>query len=598
MSEPGYYRDPTIYENTVVFVSEADLWQVPLQGGTARRLTANRGKVSRPLYSPDGALLAFTGREEGQAEIYVMPAEGGNEQRLTYLGGNSYVVGWTQSGSGILFASNAAQPFSRFYALWEVDIDGGAPRRLPYGLAHAIALGNNGGVVLGRNTGEPARWKRYRGGTAGRLWIDPGGSGRFSPLIKLDGNLASPLWVGERIYFISDHEGVGNLYSVSPDGEDLYCHTKQTEFYARNASSDGTRIVYHAGGELYLYDPVKKGGRKIKVDYHSPRTSRQRRFVSAGKYMEEYRPHPNGDALITVHRGKIYTYANWDGAVEQVGEPHGVRYQRAQWLADGESILAVSDAGGEEHLEIYTGNGIRHCHRIDNLDIGRPLLVAPAPTGRQIALTNHRHEVILVDLESEERTILDRSEYDRIQGLDWSPDGKWLAYSAAETQHTYSLKIAHIETAEIHRITPPLFRDISPSFDPDGNYLYFLSYREFNPVYDSMYFDLNFPRGVRPFLITLRRDVSSPFVPGGTSSGKSAPEKSEDREPEATKHEPEEIVIDFDGIEQRVVQFPIPEARYRQIWGVEGKVLTALLPSKGYWINLIPQRLQRMGSWN
>jgi len=580
MSEPGYYRDPTMYADTVVFVSEADLWQVPAAGGMARRLTANRGKASRPLFSPDGSRLAFTGREEGQAEIYVMPAGGGGEQRLTYMGGNSYVVGWNPSGESILFASNAAQPFTRFYALWEVDVTGGATTRLPYGLAHDLARGKDGGIVLGRNTGEPARWKRYRGGTAGRLWIDPDGSGRFAPLVRLPGNLTAPLWIGDRIYFLSDHEGIGNLYSVTPAGEDLQRHTDHTEFYARNASTDGKRIVYHAGGALYLFDPSTRESRVIEVDYRSPRTSRQRKFVSPGKYLEEYRIHPRGHALVTVHRGKMYTFANWEDAVEQMGEPDGVRYQRAQWLADGETLIAVSDNGGEEHLETYTGDGIRQCHRMDDLDLGRPLLVAPAPEGRMVALTNHRHEVILVDPDTEERTILDRSEFDRIQGLDWSPDGKWIAYSAAETQHTFSLKIVEVATGTIHRITPPLFRDIAPSFDPGGKYLYFLSYREFNPVYDSMYFDLNFPRGARPFLITLRDDLPSPFIPKPAPPRKSTAGSNNETSKESGLAS-EEFRIDFDGIEHRVVEFPIPEARYRQIWGVDGKVLFSSTPIKG-----------------
>ncbi len=158
----------------------------------------------------------------------------------------------------IIFANNAGHWYSRFTHLYTVDTQGNPPERLNLGLARAIAFGPEGsGAVIGRNTDDPARWKRYRGGTAGQLWIDEKGTGDFHPLIQLQGNLASPMWVRERIYFLSDHEGIGNLYSCLPSGEDLRRHTDHEDFYARNPSSDGQRIVYHAGADLYLFDPAR-----------------------------------------------------------------------------------------------------------------------------------------------------------------------------------------------------------------------------------------------------------------------------------------------------------------------------------------------------
>ncbi|MBN1587301.1 MAG: PD40 domain-containing protein, partial [Candidatus Omnitrophica bacterium] len=244
MLNAGYFRQPTIAGDTVVFVCEDDLWSVPAQGGTALRLTSNLGDVSRPALSRDGKHLAFTSLEEGHPEVYCMPAGGGPAQRITYLGADSQVRDWTPDGK-ILFVSTAGQAFAKVYRPHTVAPEGGPSHVLPWGPANDVGFApGNGGVVLGRNTADPARWKRYRGGTAGKLWVDPKGSGDFRPLMaELNGNLASPLWVGGRIYFLSDHEGVGNLYSCTPEGSDLQRHTDHNEYYARLASTDGQRIV-------------------------------------------------------------------------------------------------------------------------------------------------------------------------------------------------------------------------------------------------------------------------------------------------------------------------------------------------------------------
>ncbi|MFM8321124.1 MAG: peptidase, partial [Chloroflexota bacterium] len=197
MQTPGYYRHPTIYKDTVIFVSEDDLWSVPAKGGLARRLTSNLGEVSRPLFSPDGKLVAFAGREEGQAEIYVMPARGGEARRLTYLGGSVCVTaGWTPDGK-IIFASNAAHWHPRTTHLYTVDPAGGAPQRWPCGPARSVALSPRGGQLLGRFTEDPARWKRYRGGSVGQFWIDAECGGEYRRIRPVDGNLASPMWLGE-----------------------------------------------------------------------------------------------------------------------------------------------------------------------------------------------------------------------------------------------------------------------------------------------------------------------------------------------------------------------------------------------------------------
>jgi tricorn protease len=193
--QAGYYRYPTVHDDKIVFVAEDDLWVVPAEGGVARRLTSGLGEASRPAFSPDGAWLAFTSREEGAEEVYVMPAAGGRARRLTYLSGPTssaaWTAGWT-AGGDVIFASDAGQPFGSQLALHVMGLDSPQPERMPYGPAQTISFGPNGGVVIGRNIAFPARWKRYRGGRAGQIWIDKDGGGEFTRLIDLEATPSTP----------------------------------------------------------------------------------------------------------------------------------------------------------------------------------------------------------------------------------------------------------------------------------------------------------------------------------------------------------------------------------------------------------------------
>jgi tricorn protease len=609
----GYYRYPTLFQDTVVFVSEDDLWSAPVDGGVARRLTSNLGKASHPCFSPDGSRLAFVGSEEGETEVYVMPANGGAAKRLTYLGGLCLTIGWTREGK-IIFANNAEHWYLRFTQLYTVDPAGGAPERLNYGLARAIAFGPNGGVVLGRNTDEPARWKRYRGGTTGQLWIDTDGRGEFKLLLPGLSNLTSPMWLSNegspgRIYFISDHEGIGNLYSCLPSGDDLRRHTHHEDFYVRNASTDGKRIVYHAGADLYLYDPASGQATLILLTYHSPRVQRNRKFVEAARYLEDSALHPKGQATAVVARGKLFAFSNWEGPVIQLGEDDsalaedgqtaGIRYRLPQWMPDGKRIIAVTDAPGEETFAIFSqANGQAQAKLIQAGDIGRPVALAVNPQREQVVFSNHRYELVWLNLESGETRQIDRGMAYHIGGFDWSPDGEWLAYSVSVSLESSVIKLWHAESGQITQLTQPLLDDTAPAFDPQGRYLYFLSQRTFNPVHDALHFELSFLRGEKPYLITLRKELGSPFIPRPFSE-----ENADDKKPEESVNKAEEtpsqpaeqnspetaadaekkpvqkLQIDLEGIQDRIIAFPVVEGRYGRILGTqEGKVLYSRYP--------------------
>ena len=384
----------------------------------ARRLTAGLGEPGTPVLSPDGKWIAYVGRDEQHPEVYLMHADGGPARRMTWLGPDVLVRGWTPEGR-ILFVTTHGQPFFRNYRAFTLGIDGGLPEMLPYGQVNHLAFGPGKAKVIGRNTAEPARWKRYRGGTAGHFWIDASGTGTFRRMTKLAGNLTSPMWIGKRIYFISDGEGVGNLYSCRPDGSDQRRHTDHDIYYARNAQTDGTRIVYQCGADIWLFDHALNRTAPVEIDAPSHRTQATRKFVNAADHLDGYSVHPAGHSLAINPHGKFFTIAMWEGAVRQHGG--GWRSLSPRVAADGK-LVGVSDEGGDERVVVMRDG------KTTTLpwDVGRVLAMRCA-RGKGIALSNHRNRCSgrCRDEEGVARRLRRLGSRD----LAWSPDGVLLAYS-------------------------------------------------------------------------------------------------------------------------------------------------------------------------
>jgi tricorn protease len=558
----AYLRQPTIHGETIVFVADDDLWSVAASGGVARRLTAGLSEPSTPCLSPDGRFVAFVGRDEQHPEIYLMPAEGGDARRMTWLGSDTLVRGWTPEG-GIVYVTTQGQPFFRNHQAFVIGPDAATPRALPYGQVNHLAYGPGERKVIGRNTADPARWKRYRGGTAGALWIDAEGSGNFHRMTGIAGNVTSPMWLADRVWFLGDAEGVGNLYSCRPDGRELRRHTDHDAFYARHAQSDGKRIVYQCGAQIWLFDPASDATQPVDVRTPAHRAQAARKFVAAGEHLESFRLHPAGHSLAVVARGQLFSMALWEGATRRFAEGDAGRMRHGQWLADGSSIVAVSDASGEERIVVFAANG----SRVLPWDTGHMTRLRAAPNGTLVAIANHRNEVLVGDVASGEIVKVDVSEFGRSDDLAWSPDAAWLAYTFATSTRHVAIKLHEMAAHKSTLVTQPEFRDYSPSFDPEGKFLYFLSLRTYDPVYDSVQFELSFPRAARPYLIALQAEGRPPFEPEPKGLGAEAPRGDTAGGATATSA----VRVDLEGIASRIAAFPVSENRFERIAGVAGR---------------------------
>ena len=574
LMDEGYYRYPTIAADRLVFVCEDDLWSVPAAGGAATRLTATPGVCMLPRLSPDGSRIAFIATDEGHPELYVMPSAGGRPQRLTYLGGTlAGTSAWSPDGRDVYFVSNPSAWYLRATRGFVVAAGGGTPRELGLGHMKSISPGPEGRFAIGRNENDPAKWKRYRGGTAGEVWVDARVRGEFERLQLPDGNCVWPMWIGERIYFLADHEGIGNLYSCATDGSDVQRHTHHSDYYVRFPSTDGTRIVYTAGGALYTFDIASGDVNEVRVSAASAAPQTARRFVSAADELTEFAPSPDGTRLALIARGQPSTMALWEEAPMHYGNGSAVRYRNVAWMHDGQRFAVTTDENGYEQVALVHASGSEPAKMLTTGDIGRVTELVCSPANDRIAFANHRYELLLVDNDGSLR-VLDKSLGNRVTDLAFSPDGRWLAYVWwPGGDNSAIVRVVKCKSGAIADVTTQLRVDQTPAWDPEGKYLYFISTRDFDPVYDALQFDLSFPQAQRPFLVTLRKDVPNPFTPKPKPVHREHDHDRDETQDEKKRNErPPRIEIDFDGIAGRILSFPVDEGDYGQIAAVRGRV--------------------------
>ncbi|MEU8791169.1 S41 family peptidase [Streptomyces sp. NPDC048643] len=573
---PGYLRFPHLSGDRLCFVTEDDLWVAPLDGrGRAWRLTVDRTKVGHPRFSPDRRTIAYTSWRSLVPEIHLAPVDGGPGRRLTYWGSaDTQVCGWSPDGD-ILAVASHGQPFSYFTWAHSVPTDGDPGGKLPWGPVSDIAVADIDGerrtlLLTGTPPHEPAVWKRYRGGAMGRIWLH----GR-QLVADIGGHLDCPMFVGGRIAFLSDHEGVGNLYSCAHDGSDLRRHTDHDAFYARHAASDGTRVVYQCAGDLWIVDDLSPTSvpRRLDVRLGGPRAGRRPYQVPAAQHVDGISVDETGRASAVVVRGSLYWLTHRDGPARTIADTPGVRVRLPEMLGSGGQVAYVTDAEGEDAVEIAylpRATGDRAPRRLASGELGRVLELVSDPQGERLAVASNDGRLLLLDATEEstgEVTELIRSINGPVTDLAFSPDGAWLTWSHPGIGRSLrQIKMARIKDRLVVDVTNGRFEDENPVFTRDGRYLAFLSWRGFDPVYDVHTGDLSFPLGCRPYLVPLSSATPSPFAlnPDGrpVAGGLDPVEEESDDGTAAT--------VELEGLESRVTPFPVTASKYSALYPVAG----------------------------
>ncbi len=603
MAESCYLRYPHVARDLVTFAAEDDVWLASLseaaggRGTRARRLTADQVPVLHPRLNPSATHVAWTSSRDTRSlgrgaarEAHAVSVDGGPVRRLTYWGDRFATVrGWV-SDDEVLVLSGTGQPATMKTWAFAVPLSGPA-RRLDYGPAGDVAV-RDGAVLVGSAMNfepvEPAFWKRYRGGSGGKIWYSPDGSSYTRILAGVGDNLVNPMFAGPRVVFLSDHEGTGALYSALPDGTDMRRHTGLGEYYARNATTDGQRVVYQRAGEIWLLESLDAEPVRLDIRLSEEHSGRAPYRVPAHSQLGSFTLDSAGRVLAAEVRGTVHWLPGRDEAARALLAEPGVRARLPVIIPGPGAVACASDSGDEGGLDVIPADGSA-ARRIGHGEIGRILELAVAPDGRLAAVACADGRLLTVALDGEPViTEIARSANDAVAGLAFSPDSALLAWSQPWRPSSLAsqIRLARLADGTVTDVTPPRFDDTSPAFTLDGKYLAFLSNRAFDPVYDAHCLELGFLPGVRPYLVTLRATTPSPFIPelNGGAAGPEDPGAgpaagSADADPPAAGPGP--AGLDVAGLAGRIVPFPVAAGRYDKLRAVTGGVVWRELPRTG-----------------
>jgi tricorn protease len=597
---PLLLQKPTVSRTQVAFVYAGDLWIVSRQGGEARRLTADIGVETDPVFSPDGTRIAFTGEYEGNVDVYVMPADGGQPRRLTYHPGPDQVVGWTPDGKRILFRT-IRDSYSRFTRLFTIPAEGGFATEVPLPMAFDGSYSPDGQRLAYMPIMPAFRaWKRYRGGRTTPIWIARLSDSHVEKVPRDNSNDFNPMWVKDKVYFLSDRNGPVTLFAYDLADKKVTRVLANDGLDIKSASAGPDAIVYDQFGSLHLYDLATGKSRPLDARIHADLPAVRPHLEKVARQIRNAAISPTGVRAVFEARGDILTVPVEKGHVRNLTETSGVAERDPAWSPNGKWIAYFSDASGEYQLHVRDQ---RARETVKKLTLGDApsFYYSPvwSPDSKKIAYSDKRMNLWYIELATGKSKKVDTDLYDQpSRSLDpvWSPDSQWLAYTRQLQNHLHTVFVHSLATGKNHQLTDGMSDARYPAFDAGGKYLYFTASTDIGPTtgwLDMSSFEHPVTRSV--YLVVLRKDLPSPLAPesdeekdeqaapgpvGIAQPSAAAAKKiralaakaaAKDKKPEKK----EAVRIDLDNLDQRILALPIPAANYEGL--AAGKAGTMFL---------------------
>jgi len=586
-------RFPDIHGDHVVFTYAGDLWTAPSNGGTAVRLTAHPGLELFAKYSPDGKWIAFTGQYDGDEQVYVIPATGGVPKQLTFYpaegplpprwGYDNQVYGWTPDGKAVVFRSLRDGWDLGDNRLYSVPVEGGLPVAFPMPQSGAGDLSPDGKQVVYSPLFRDFRaWKRYQGGWAEDLWVFDLATHDAKNITNNVRTDRDPMWIGDRIYFDSDRDNKLNLYSVKPDGTDLVQLTHENTWDVRWPSADETgAIVYELGGELHVLDTKTNADRKLDIYVPDDQLAARPVHKSVANDIEDVALSPDGHRALFTARGDIFTVPEEYGPTRNLTHSSNAHDKGARWSPDGRKIAFISDMSGEEELYLIDQDGSGKPQRLTTNGDQMKFPPSWSPDGKRLAFADKSGQLWMLEVANKKLTKVARDSTGNMADQTWSPDSRWLTFSLSHASGFRSIYVWGVEDGRLHAVTSVMHNATEPVFGTEGKYLYFLSDREYAPQVSSAEWDYATDRTTGIFALALRKDVPAPFPPrsdeakiDSTSPGSGPPAKAAggEKAPGGSSGPPN-VVIDFDGLAQRVARIPVSADDYAGLTAVKGNLI-------------------------
>jgi tricorn protease len=595
-SGPLLLQTPTLSKTQIAFAYGGDIWIVSREGGDAQRLVTGLGTLSGPIFSPDGTMLAYTGNYEGNDDVYVVPSTGGEPRRLTFHPGADEAVGWTPDGKSVLFSSPRLS-YSDPDRLFTVPVEGGFPTPLPLPMAEDGYYSPDWTHIAYSPLfqWEP-NWKHYRGGQTTPIWIANLADSSIVKIPRENSNDRNPMWIGDKVYFLSDRSGPASLFEYDLKSQDVKQLIKNQGFDIKHASAGPGAIVYEQFGAIFLYDLHSGKTKRVNITVKGDMPQVRPHFEKVEKQIRDQSAQisPTGARAVFEAHGEIFTVPAEKGDIRNITNSPAVADRDPAWSPDGKSIAYFSDESGEYALHISPQSGLGP---VTKIDLGKPpsFFYSPtwSPDSKKITYSDKRLNIWYVDLEKKTPVHVDTDLYAGPSfSTVWSPDSKWLAYAKQLDNHMHAIFVYSLETGKVTQITDGMSDTASPDFDKNGKYLYFTASTDVGLVAGGDMSAINRPVTGSVYVVVLKKGVASPLAPesdeekpekkpeaeaGKQSSGEKAEadkskESAEAKEKEKPK-EPPKVEIDFDKISQRILAMPIPAKNYFGLSaGKEGEI--------------------------
>jgi tricorn protease len=572
----GYYRTPDVHGNTVVFSAEGDLWSVSLFGGLAQRLTTHAEEERWPSISPDGKTIAFSASYEGPTEVYTMPITGGLPMRWTYESDFSIVNCWTPDGK-ITYDTRAFSTLPN-RQLVTINSETKEKYRIPLSQASEASFDNTGNTVyFVRPSYHGNVTKRYKGGTARQIWKFTYGSNEAIKLTTdYTGESHHPMWYNGRVYFITDRDGIMNIWSIDENGNDLKQHTNHTGFDIRYAKLDNGHIVYQLGADIWHYDIKANTKNKINIRLTSDLDQLREKWVDKPeKYISSVNPDSEGNRIVITARGRAFIAPVKSGRFIEFTDKKDVRFRDATFSSDGKYIYTLSDESGEFEFIKMQASGEDDSQAITK--DGQVLRYAgkPSPDGKWLAYDDLENNMFILNTTTGISKKISNNQ-EGIYDFSWSPDSKWISFVQVANNTMAQILLYSIDSDETFPITTDRANSRFASWSPDGNFIYFLSDRNFTTLVGSPwgprqpepYFDVS----EKLYHIALQKGTRSPF-----RKNDELVSKKDDKEDAKNTVK---VNIDKVGIIERINEVPIKPGNYRGL-SVTNKAIYLMTSSTG-----------------
>ncbi len=578
--EARFLTYPDISGEKIIFTYDDDLWLVSTRGGQATRMTSYAGREFGARFSPDGKWIAFAGSYQGEPDVYLMPAEGGTPKRLTYLPGGGTPVGWTPDSRSVVFRSVFGRgPVARDPKLYKVSVEGGVPESLPIERGVQAGFSEDGQRMLYVRKGSPDNyWKRYKGGQYPDIWMADLSSGSFTPVTDYVGRNTYPMWIGNTMYFASDRgsDGITNLYAQDLKSKKVQQITRYADFDVMWPSTDRKLIVFAQDGYLHVLDPKSNTDRKVTVQAATDNWQLQQRWINPSSYIDFMDVGNDGKSVALTARGDAFhlTTGEEETMYRNLSASAGTRERFTQISPDGKRLAFFSDRSGEYQLYVQDLSGGPAAALTQ--DLNRTVYhLLWSPDGAKILFGDKDFSLFFLDVASKKLTKVDESHYLandeftwEISDYSWSPDSRWIAYSFPQENRNNVIFLYDTQQGKRVQVTDDFYSNFNPRWDSEGGYLYSLSNRNFDITMDPFEDNHIVANPTRVMVVQLRKGEKPPFARSDAAGD----------EKDLTAEGANRFRVDVEGMQGRIYPLPVEPGNYFHLTAGKGYVAWSSVP--------------------